>query len=236
MLMAVFCLGASLIGINAQEKDWANLQRYAQQNAELPKPDKNEKRVVFMGNSITEGWVNTHPDFFKSNGYISRGIGGQTSYQFLVRFREDVINLSPALVVINAATNDIAENTGAYHEDRTFGNIVSMVELAKANHIKVILTSSTLRIVMLELNLPAAEFPWRREIKDAPQKIASLNARLKAYAQTNKIPFVDYYSSMVSGSNKALNPAYTKDGVHPTSEGYDVMENLIQQAINKTLR
>ena len=142
MLMAVFCLGASLIGINAQEKDWANLQRYAQQNAELPKPDKNEKRVVFMGNSITEGWVNTHPDFFKSNGYIGRGIGGQTSYQFLVRFREDVINLSPALVVINAATNDIAENTGAYHEDRTFGNIVSMVELAKANHIKVILTTT----------------------------------------------------------------------------------------------
>ena len=94
MLMAVFCLGASLIGINAQEKDWANLQRYAQQNAELPKPDKNEKRVVFMGNSITEGWVNTHPDFFKSNGYIGRGIGGQTSYQFLVRFREDVIDLT----------------------------------------------------------------------------------------------------------------------------------------------
>ena len=217
MLMAVFCLGASLIGINAQEKDWANLQRYAQQNAELPKPDKNEKRVVFMGNSITEGWVNTHPDFFKSNGYIGRGIGGQTSYQFLVRFREDVINLSPALVVINAATN---------HEDRTFGNIVSMVELAKANHIKVILTTT----------LPAAAFGWNPSIKDAPQKIASLNARLKAYAQTNKIPFVDYYSSMVSGSNKALNPAYTKDGVHPTSEGYDVMENLIQQAINKTLR
>ena len=185
MLMAVFCLGASLIGINAQEKDWANLQRYAQQNAELPKPDKNEKRVVFMGNSITEGWVNTHPDFFKSNGYIGRGIGGQTSYQFLVRFREDVINLSPALVVINAATNDIAENTGAYHEDRTFGNIVSMVELAKANHIKVILTTT----------LPAAAFGWNPAIKDAPQKIASLNARLKAYAQTNKIPFVDYYSS-----------------------------------------
>ena len=93
MLMAVFCLGASFIGINAQEKDWASLQRYAQQNAELPKPEKNEKRVVFMGNSITEGWVNTHPDFFKNNGYIGRGIGGQTSYQFLVRFREDVINL-----------------------------------------------------------------------------------------------------------------------------------------------
>lgn len=226
MLMAVFCLGASFIGINAQEKDWASLQRYAQQNAELPKPEKNEKRVVFMGNSITEGWVNTHPDFFKNNGYIGRGIGGQTSYQFLVRFREDVINLSPALVVINAATNDIAENTGTYHEDRTFGNIVSMVKLAKANHIKVILTTT----------LPAAGFGWNPSIKDAPQKIASLNARLKAYAKANKIPFVDYYSSMVSGNNKALNPVYTKDGVHPNSEGYDVMEKLIQQAINKTIR
>ena len=225
MLMAVFCLGASLIGINAQEKDWANLQRYAQQNAELPKPDKNEKRVVFMGNSITEGWVNTHPDFFKSNGYIGRGIGGQTSYQFLVRFREDVINLSPALVVINAATNDIAENTGAYHEDRTFGNIVSMVELAKANHIKVILTTT----------LPAAAFGWNPAIKDAPQKIQSLNARIEAYAKANKIPFVNYYQPMVVGENKALNPQYTKDGVHPTSEGYDIMEPLIKNAIEKAL-
>ena len=225
MLMVVFCLGASLIGINAQEKDWANLQRYAQQNAELPKPDKNEKRVVFMGNSITEGWVNTHPDFFKSNGYIGRGIGGQTSYQFLVRFREDVINLSPALVVINAATNDIAENTGAYHEDRTFGNIVSMVELAKANHIKVILTTT----------LPAAAFGWDPAIKDAPQKIQSLNARIEAYAKANKIPFVNYYQPMVVGENKTLNPQYTKDGVHPTGEGYDIMEALIKQAIEKAL-
>ncbi len=176
MLMAVFCLGASFIGINAQEKDWASLQRYAQQNAELPKPEKNEKRVVFIGNSITEGWVNTHPDFFKNNGYIGRGIGGQTSYQFLVRFREDVINLSPALVVINAATNDIAENTGTYHEDRTFGNIVSMVELAKANHIKVILTTT----------LPAAGFGWNPSIKDAPQKIASLNATPESIRQSKQ--------------------------------------------------
>ena len=108
-----------------------------------------------MGNSITEGWVRTHPDFFKTNGYIGRGIGGQTSYQFLLRFREDVINLSPALVVINAGTNDVAENVGPYNEEYTFGNIISMVELAKANKIKVILTSV----------LPAATFKWRPEIK-----------------------------------------------------------------------
>ena len=178
-----------------------------------------------MGNSITEGWVRTHPDFFKSNGYIGRGISGQTSYQFLVRFREDVINLSPALVVINAGTNDVAENTQAYNEDYTFGNIVSMVELAKANKIKVILTSV----------LPAAQFKWRMEIKDAPQKIKSLNDRIEAYAKANKIPYVNYYQALVVPENQALNPQYTKDGVHPTGEGYDVMEPMIKKPIEKAL-
>ena len=187
--------------------------------------DKKDKRVVFMGNSITEGWVRTHPDFFKTNGYIGRGISGQTSYQFLLRFREDVINLSPALVVINAGTNDVAENTQAYNEDYTFGNIISMVELAKANKIKVILTSV----------LPAAAFKWRMEIKDAPQKIKSLNDRIEAYAKANKIPYVDYYQALVVNENQALNPQYTKDGVHPNSEGYDIMEPLIKKAIDKAL-
>ena len=160
VLLAAICFSFSMGEAIAQNRDFANLARYAKQNAALSKPIKKEKRVVFMGNSITEGWVRTHPDFFKSNGYIGRGISGQTSYQFLVRFREDVINLSPALVVINAGTNDVAENTQAYNEDYTFGNIVSMVELAKANKIKVILTSV----------LPAAQFKWRMEIKDVPQK------------------------------------------------------------------
>lgn len=186
---------------------------------------RRKKELFLWGNSITEGWIRTHPDFFKSNGYISRGISGQTSYQFLLRFREDVINLSPALVVINAGTNDVAENTNVYNEDQTFGNIVSMVELAKANKIKVILTSV----------LPAAAFKWRMEIKDAPQKIQALNARIEAYAKANKIPFVNYYKVMVVDENQALNPQYTKDGVHPTSEGYDIMEPLIKSAIDKAL-
>ena len=187
--------------------------------------DKEREESCFYGDSITEGWVRTHPDFFKSNGYIGRGISGQTSYQFLVRFREDVINLSPALVVINAGTNDVAENTQAYNEDYTFGNIVSMVELAKANKIKVILTSV----------LPAAQFKWRMEIKDAPQKIKSLNDRIEAYAKANKIPYVNYYQALVVPENQALNPQYTKDGVHPTGEGYDVMEPMIKKAIEKAL-
>lgn len=178
-----------------------------------------------MGNSITEGWVNTHRSFFTDNGYIGRGIGGQTSYQFLLRYREDVINLSPALVVINAGTNDVAENTGPYNEDYTFGNIVSMVELARANKIKVILTST----------LPAASFGWNPSIKDGAEKIASLNARIENYAKKHKIPFVDYYQAMVVGDNRALNPAYTNDGVHPTAEGYTIMEKLIKKAIDKAL-
>lgn len=216
----------SVTELSAQNRDWANLNRYEKENIELQQEKNTGKRVVFMGNSITEVWVNIHPDFFKSNGYIGRGISGQTSYQFLVRFREDVINLSPAVVVINAATNDVAENTGAYNEDYTFGNIVSMVELAKANNIKVILTTT----------LPAAAFGWNKSITDAPQKIAALNARLQKYAKKNRIPFVDYYSEMVVGENKALNPQYTKDGVHPTAEGYDVMEKLVRKVIDKVLR
>ena len=108
MLLAVVCLSFSIGESYAQKNDFANLRRYSKENAALPQATKKDKRVIFMGNSITEGWVRTHPDFFKSNGYIGRGISGQTSYQFLLRFREDVINLSPALVVINAGTNDVA--------------------------------------------------------------------------------------------------------------------------------
>lgn len=225
ILLAVVCLSFSIDGAYAQNRDWANLARYAKENAALPKPSKKDKRVVFMGNSITEGWVKTHPDFFKTNGYIGRGIGGQTSYQFLVRFREDVINLFPILVVINAGTNDVAENTGPYNEEYTFGNIVSMVELAKANKIKVILTSV----------LPADGFRWNKEIKDVPQKIKALNARIEAYAKTNKIPYVNYYQAMVVEESGALNAQLSKDGVHPTPEGYDVMEPLIKQAISREL-
>lgn len=223
MLACFFCL--SCVEAIAQNKDWARLGRYAKANQELPAPTRKDKRVVFMGNSITEGWVRYRPDFFKENGYIGRGISGQTSYQFVVRFRPDVINLKPKLVVINAGTNDVAENTGPFDLETTFGNIVSMVELAKANKIKVILTSV----------LPAAKFSWNKKITDAPDKIEALNAKIKAYAQAHKIPYVDYYTPMVSGAERALNPAYSKDGVHPTAEGYEVMEALIKPVIDKVL-
>lgn len=226
-LTAIVCTAISAGNVYAQHHEFANYKRYAKENAALPEPSKKDKRVVFMGNSITEGWVRTHPDFFKENGYIGRGISGQTSYQFLLRFREDVINLHPKLVVINAGTNDIAENTGKYVEDYTMGNIASMAEMAKANKIKVILTSV----------LPTDQFRWNSKIKDAPEKIKSLNERIKAYAKENKIPYVDYYEAMLASDGKAMNPDYTwpNDGVHPTVKGYDVMEALIKPAIEKAL-
>lgn len=215
----------SVLNVNAKNGDWADFNRYEQSNLQLIGQPNNGRRVVFMGNSITDNWYRFHPDFFDSNGYIGRGISGQSSYQFLVRFREDVVNLHPAIVVINAATNDIAENTHPYNESYTLGNIKSMVEIAESNGIKVILTST----------LPALKFSWNSSITDAPQKILSLNAKIKAYAKKKSIPYIDYYKEMVVKGTGALNPSLTNDGVHPTSDGYFIMEKMIKKAITKML-
>lgn len=221
-LFLAFCIS---IGANAQKHDFANWQRYAADNAALGAPAKGEKRVVLMGNSITDGWPNARPQFFADNALIGRGISGQTSYQFLLRFREDVINLQPKVVVINYGTNDIAENTGAYNEDLTFGNVCSMVDIARANKIKVILTSC----------LPAAGFGWNPSITDAMAKVRSLNARVKAYAEANKIPYVDYFSAMVTPDGSALRADYALDqpAIHPNAAGYEVMERLLLPVIKK---
>lgn len=226
MMMAALAMMTLGSTAQADDRDWGNLGRYAQQNEEVKQWPQEQRRVVFMGNSITENWARMRPAFFKDNGYVGRGISGQTSYQFIVRFRQDVIDLQPQAVVINVATNDVAENTGPYDEDCTFGNILTMVELAQCHQIKVILTSV----------LPAAKFRWRPQITDAPAKIEKLNARIRAYAEQHGIPFVNYYEKMVYGPDKALNPAYSKDGVHPTPAGYEVMERLIQPEIEKILK
>jgi len=225
LTFALFCLFLVPSQLCAQQSDYGNTSRYAKDNAALPTPQKGEKRVIFLGNSITERWMNTHPDFFNKNHFIPRGISGQTSYNFLLRFREDVIKLHPYLVVINAGTNDVAENSCIYNEELTIGNIISMVDIAKANKVKIILTSV----------LPAAQFGWRKEITDAPAKIASLNSRIKGYATIHKIPYVDYFSSLVDTDGKTLNPQYSDDGVHPTAPGYDIMEAIILPVIKKAL-
>ena len=224
-LLVAFGLVSSSCLTYAQ--DWGGLQRFAAANAELAEPAAGQPRVVLMGDSITEEWLRLRPKFFSSNGYVGRGISGQVSAQMLVRFRQDVIDLHPAAVVINAGTNDVAENQGPYSEDFAFGNIVSMTELARANGIAVVLTSV----------LPAAKFSWRPAITDAADKIAALNVRIKAYAEAQGIPYVDYYTPMVvSDASRALNPAYSNDGVHPTAAGYAVMEPLVSAAVAAALK
>lgn len=205
------------------KKDWPNLQRYAEANKKLASPTPDENRVVFMGNSITEGWENVHPEFFKGKPYINRGIGGQTTPQMLARFRQDVVNLNPEVVVILGGTNDIAQNTGPISLDDIFENIVSMTELARANDINVVLSSV----------LPAFDYPWSPGFSPNDQ-IPKLNAMIKEYALRNQIVYLDYFSAMNNGRN-GLKEEHSRDGVHPTLEGYKVMEPLVEAAIQKAL-
>jgi lysophospholipase L1-like esterase len=205
--------------------DWAYLNRYAEANKAIKAPAANEKRVVFLGNSITEMWVNADTTFWKGKPYIGRGIGGQTTPQVLLRFRQDVIALQPTVVVINIGINDIAENTGPYSLSYTTGNIQTMLELAKAHHIKVVLASV----------LPAAEFPWRTEIKDAAQKVLVLNEKLIELAVQYNCVYLDYHTAMKDERN-GLPKKYAFDEVHPTLEGYKVMAVLAEKAITEAYK
>lgn len=202
--------------------DWAYFSKYEKENTELKKSGEHFK-VVFMGNSITEGWKNTVPEFFEANKYLCRGISGQTTSQMLVRFRADVIDLEPKLVVILAGTNDIAENNGKITLENIMGNIISMCELSKAHSIKVILCSV----------VPATDYSWSPG-KNPKEKIPELNELIKQYAKSKNIPYVDYYSAMVD-DNKGLKPEYSDDGVHPTLAGYEIMMPLVKKEIDKVL-
>lgn len=204
--------------------EFANFKKYAQQNASLTSTKANADRVVFMGNSITEGWINARPSFFETNPYIDRGISGQTTSQMLLRFRRDVIDLHPKVVVFLAGINDIAENTGPIALKDVYGNIISMVELAQSNNIQPVICSV----------LPSNNFPWRPSIKPA-DKVIELNKMLLAYADKNNIVYVDYYKAMVN-DQKGLSPDLAEDGVHPTSKGYAIMEPLVVKGIQKALK
>ena len=214
---------ASLFPELSYSQDWANLERFKDENAKLGAPTYGEIRVVFMGNSITEGWGNLSPHFFEGKAYINRGISGQTTPQMLVRFRPDVINLDPAVVVILAGTNDIAGNTGPSTLKMIADNIFSMAELAKANGIKVVLCSV----------LPASDYPWKPGLEPA-EKIASLNEMIKAYADRNNIVYLDYFSAMAN-KQKGLMAEFTGDGVHPNKAGCMMMGPLAEKAIAEAL-
>ena len=205
--------------MSAQQKDWAQFYRYEGKNDSLTtRPD-----VVFMGNSITDCWADTVPSFFADNNFVGRGISGQVSSQMLVRFQEDVISLHPKVVVICCGTNDIAQNNGYISLEHILHNIKSMCQLARANKIKPVVCST----------LPAKGFKWRPDMKPA-NDIIRLNEMIKAYAQENKIPYVDYHSALKDEEN-GLPRKYSKDGVHPNAQGYAVMESVIMPVLKKVL-
>jgi len=204
-------------------QDWANLSKYREDNAKLALASSSENRIVFMGNSITEGWKTFHSKFFSGKPYINRGISGQTTPQMLLRFRADVINLNPELVIILAGTNDIAGNTGPSSIEMIAHNIISMAELAMINDIKIILCSV----------LPVYDYTWKPGLNPVG-KISALNEIIRDYAQNNGIMYLDYYSSMVD-DRKGLTEDYTYDGVHPNKLGYTIMESLLKTAIDATL-
>ena len=207
-----------------QRNDWANFARYRDANAALGAPRSGEARVVFMGNSITDAWARSFPAMFPGKPYVGRGISGQTTPQMLVRFRQDVIALQPKVVVILAGINDIAGNSGPSTQAMIAANLMSMTEIAKANGIRVVLSSV----------LPAYDFPWRRGIGPGP-KVVSLNAWIKCYAAQAGAVYLDYHSRMVDARG-GLSAEMASDGVHPTEAGYRLMAPLAEAAIQEALR
>lgn len=206
---------------NAQ--DWPELNYFREDNTRVGLPQPNEDRVVFMGNSIIQGWEELAPAFFENPHYINRGIGGQTTPQMLLRFRQDVIKLHPKVVVILAGTNDIAGNTGPSTLEMIEDNIYSMAELAKVHNIEVVLCAV----------LPVFNYPWQIRLEPA-EKIIELNHRIENYANTHGIVYADFFTPMVDEQN-GLKAAYTNDGVHPTPAGYKVMAPITEEAIAKAL-
>ena len=220
LAFVMFCMGC--LNLQAQDtvKDWANFGRYREANEAIENPVK----AVFMGNSITDNWAKMHPEFFTENGYVGRGISGQVSAQMVMRFRRDVIDLHPKAVVILAGTNDIALNDYAMTLEETLNNVKTMVDLARANDIKVVICST----------MPAYQFGWRKALRPA-QDIKRLNRMMQLYALENHIPYVDYHSAM-KDERDGLPLKYSPDGVHPNLEGYAVMEKIIQNTLKKIVK
>ena len=209
----------------APDQDWPNLHRYRADNAALAPAAPGVQRVVFMGDSITDGWGRWkgRGPFFPGKPYVNRGISGQTTPQMLVRFRQDAVALHPAAVVILAGTNDIAGNTGPSTPEMIEDNLASMAEIAHANGIKVVMASIT----------PVFDYPWKPGLQPAPE-IQAINAWMKAFCARTGAVYLDYYSSMADAKGAML-PGYSLDGVHPSAQGYAVMGPLAEKAIDVAL-
>lgn len=207
----------------AAAQDWADLEHFREANAALKPPAPDEDRVVFMGNSITIGWLHKVPEFFEGKPYVNRGISGQTTPQMLLRFRQDVLDLSPKVVVILAGTNDIAGNTGPMTLQQILDNLKSMAELALANGVEPVLSSV----------LPAYDYPWRPGL-EPNIKIPKLNAMIENYAALSGIVYLDYFGEMADSRN-GLDSTLATDEVHPTEKGYRMMAPLAEAAIARAL-
>ncbi len=203
--------------------DFADLARFHDADLRLGRPAADQDRVVFMGDSITEGW---HLDkSFPGKPYINRGISGQTSSQMLLRFRQDVIDLKPKVVLILAGTNDLAENTGPITLEQVEGNIISMAQLSRANGIRAVMCSV----------LPSARYWWHAGLPDPAPRIAALNEWMKTYAAAKGYVYVDYYAAMKDASGGLPNK-FSADGVHPSAAGYAIMAPLAESGIEKATK
>ncbi len=205
--------------------DWPNLNRYSAENAKLAPAASGEKRVVFMGDSITDSWGRRGGKFWPDRPYVNRGISGQTTPQMLIRFRPDVIALGAKVVVILAGTNDLAANTGPMTLEQIEANLESMAQLAKANGIKVVMSSV----------MPVCDYHRPQTARRQPEKIIALNQWIQTYCKKNKLVYLDYYSAMLDDS-KMLKKEITEDGLHPNAAGYAIMEPLAEKAIAAALR
>lgn len=203
--------------------DWPWLSHFREANAQLSPPAPGENRVVFMGDSITQGWSDASPEFFADKPYIERGISGQTTPQMLIRFHPDVIALKPKVVVILAGTNDLAENTGYASNEMIQDNFASMAAIASANGIEVILSSI----------LPVYDYPWRPGLEPS-QRIIDINAWMKNYSEEHNHIYLDYFSAVVDDRN-GMDSQYSYDGVHANKAGYRIMEGLVEKAITTAL-
>ena len=200
--------------------DWPNLAKYREANENLKNSSSGGDRIVLVGDSITEGWTEFNPKFFQENNMINRGISGQTTPQMLIRFKQDAVHLNPKIIIINGGTNDIWGNTGPSTPDMIIDNLCSMAEIAAKNDINVALSTI----------LPVYKYPERDDIIDPPKTIFLINSVLLDYCKKNGLIFLDYYTPMVD-DKKGLSSDYGTDGVHPNKDGYNVMENVVREAI-----
>lgn len=224
---------AQLTRLENRLKDWPALGRYHDANVQTAGPAKDEHRVVFIGDSITDSWDDPkYGGFFPGKPYINRGISGQTTPQMLIRFRADVIALRPKVVVVLAGTNDLAGNTGPMSLEAIEDNLTSMSELARANKIRVVL-SSVLPISDYEKTKDGK--PIIRSVLRRPEQIRALNDWMRAYAVNHDLGFLDYYSAMVDDKG-FLKDELSEDGLHPNQNGYVVMAPLAERAIRESLR